>query len=117
MIRIHDLNFGYSRREPLFRNLHIAFEPGRVYGLLGMNGAGKSTLLKLVTGLLFAESGRVEVLGRRPENREPSFLSQVFMLPEELNLPGVSETEYLTMRASFYRRFDFALFERYITEF
>jgi ABC-2 type transport system ATP-binding protein len=116
MIRIDDLNFGYSRREPLFRHLDIAFEPGRVYGLLGMNGAGKSTLLKLMTGLLYCDSGRLQALGRAPERREPSFLSQVFMLPEELNLPGVIESEYLKMRAPFYRNFDYALFDRYVTD-
>ncbi|MCB9740977.1 MAG: ATP-binding cassette domain-containing protein [Deltaproteobacteria bacterium] len=36
---------------------------GRIVGLLGPNGAGKSTLLRIVTGLLRADQGTVEVDG------------------------------------------------------
>jgi ABC-2 type transport system ATP-binding protein len=38
---------------------------GEIYGLLGPNGAGKTTLIRLICGLLEAQSGTVDVLGRR----------------------------------------------------
>jgi ABC-2 type transport system ATP-binding protein len=38
---------------------------GTTVGLLGVNGAGKSTLLRLLLGLLHADAGTVEVLGRQ----------------------------------------------------
>ena len=37
---------------------------GRTLGLIGQNGAGKSTLLRIIMGLVRADAGRVEVLGR-----------------------------------------------------
>jgi ABC-2 type transport system ATP-binding protein len=37
---------------------------GVVYGFLGPNGAGKTTTMRILTGLIRADSGRVEVLGR-----------------------------------------------------
>jgi ABC-2 type transport system ATP-binding protein len=116
MIQVQRLDFGYGRNA-LFREMDLALKPGNIYGLLGVNGAGKSTLLKLMTGLLFARSGTLRSLGHDPARREPGLLSQVFVLPEELNLPSVSEREYLAVRAPFYPRFDHARFERYVTEF
>ena len=116
MISIDGLNFGYGEKA-LFRQLRMELAPGNIYGLLGLNGAGKSTLLKLMTGLLFPDAGTLRVLDHEPARREPDFLSQVFMLPEELNLPGITGEEYVSGLAPFYPRFDHARFERYRDEF
>jgi ABC-2 type transport system ATP-binding protein len=116
MIQAKQLDFGYGP-EALFRGLDLTLTPGNIYGLLGINGAGKSTLLKLMTGLLFSESGSLRALGYDPARRDPGFLAQVFVLPEELNVPGITDREYLGVRAPFYPRFDHARFERYATEF
>ena len=116
MIEVRELDFGYGR-EALFRGMDLTLTPGNIYGLLGINGAGKSTLLKLVTGLLFSEAGSLTAIGYDPARREPGFLAQVFVLPEELNVPSVSDREYVATRARFYPRFDHARFERYCQEF
>ena len=113
MVELERLRFGYGRGT-LFRDLDLALEPGAIYGLLGLNGAGKSTLLRLIAGLLFPTSGRVSVLGHEPARRKPAFLSKLFVLPEELNVPGITDRQYITARAPFYPDFDRPRFERHL---
>lgn len=106
MIEIEDLSFSYRRNKRVFSSLGLNLGVGHVYGLLGKNGAGKSTLLKLISGLLFPCAGRLEVMGFCPKFRQPSFLSDLFLIPEEIWLPGVKMREYVGMVAPFYPRFD-----------
>lgn len=45
-------------------DVSLIVEPGARHALIGPNGAGKSTTFKLVTGLLRADAGRVQLAGR-----------------------------------------------------
>lgn len=44
---------------------------GEVHALLGENGAGKSTFTKIVTGVLAADSGELEICGQRIHSFSP----------------------------------------------
>ena len=39
----------------------LELHPGEVHGVLGANGAGKSTLFNVLGGLVFPDSGGIEV--------------------------------------------------------
>ena len=116
MIEINNLSFGYYQ-DQLFQQMDLDLEPGNIYGLLGINGAGKSTLLKLMTGLLFPDSGKVTSLGYDPVRRDPGFLARVSVLPEELNLHNVTDRRYAYAMSPFYPNFSYEHFERYLREF
>lgn len=116
MIEVNQLSFAYGP-EALFTDMDLKLTPGSIYGLLGVNGAGKSTLLKLMTGLLFADRGTLNSLGYNPARRDPGFLARVFFLPEELNVPGITERQYENLIAPFYPHFSHEQFERYLQEF
>ena len=56
----------WSRRKPIFEALRdVSFEAyeGDILGIIGPNGAGKTTLCRVLSGLLRADSGQVEVEG------------------------------------------------------
>ena len=44
--------------------LDLSVPTGTVYGFLGPNGAGKTTTMRLLTGLMHADAGTIELLGR-----------------------------------------------------
>lgn len=117
MIEAKNLSFGYRRGNSVFSELDLNLKSGHIYGLLGKNGAGKSTLLKLITGLLFPTKGELHVLGERPSLRRPSFLSDLFFIPEEFHLPGMNMRTYAGLMAPFYPRFDREQLGEYMEEF
>lgn len=52
------------------RNLDLQLEENVIYGLLGRNGAGKTTLLNIIAGGIAADSGTIQVNGKRLGKRE-----------------------------------------------
>jgi len=117
MIEINDLNFGYSKRHMLFKNLSMQLHAGHIYGLLGKNGAGKSSLLKNLAGLVYADSGKIVVMGHDPAKRQPSLLRQICFIPEEFYLPSVKIDAYVKANAPFYPDFDQKYFDELLAEF
>ena len=45
----------------LFKNVHLTFDKGNCYGIIGANGTGKSTFLQILTGELEPNKGDVVV--------------------------------------------------------
>jgi ABC-2 type transport system ATP-binding protein len=116
MIQIQDLHFAYKKKK-IFTGLSLSLEAGHIYGLLGKNGTGKSTLLRNIAGLLFPDSGTVKVMDQIPGKRMPSFLQEIFMVPEEFYLPNVSIKKFVACNAPFYPKFDHNQFAAYLKEF
>ena len=48
------------------KGISFTIEPGELVGFLGPNGAGKSTTIKILTGVLYPSSGRVQIAGYVP---------------------------------------------------
>lgn len=117
MLEISGLSFGYRTAMPIFRNLGLGFTPGVIYGLLGKNGAGKTTLLKLLSGLLFPDSGKCLFDGRSVAERRPETLKDFYFLPEVSYLPPLSIARFAQIYSPFYPQFDPAWFEKCLEMF
>ncbi|WP_313568882.1 ABC transporter ATP-binding protein [Acetoanaerobium noterae] len=53
----------YEKREVL-KNISLNISQGEVVGLIGSNGCGKSTLLKLMSKIMYPDSGEVSLKGK-----------------------------------------------------
>jgi ABC-2 type transport system ATP-binding protein len=60
--------------------LDLDIPTGTVCGLLGPNGSGKTTTIRMIMGILFPDSGKVEVLGASPGR---GWRHDIGYLPEE----------------------------------
>jgi ABC-type multidrug transport system ATPase subunit len=62
--------------------LDLDVREGDLFGFLGPNGSGKTTTVRMLLGLVFATSGRTEVLGRPMPRAAREVLPQVGSLVE-----------------------------------
>lgn len=117
MVELQQVHFRYKKKKPLFENLSLTLQPGLIYGLLGKNGAGKSSLLKHISGLLYPNSGTCTVFGSDASARKPEMLQDIYLIPEEFNLPAIRLSTYVKMNAVFYSRFSYSQLNAYLAEF
>ncbi|WP_024994635.1 ABC transporter ATP-binding protein [Phocaeicola paurosaccharolyticus] len=114
MVEINNLSFVYPKTgfafyktgKEIFHDLSFSLEKGRVYGLLGKNGAGKSTLLHLISGLLTPKNGNILMNGTDVRRRLPLTLKDMFIVPEEFELPSISLINYIDINSAFYPKFN-----------
>jgi iron/zinc/copper transport system ATP-binding protein len=62
MLAITDLTVAYDDT-PVFADVAVTFNKGKITGIIGPNGAGKSTLIKAILGLVKSQSGAAEYDG------------------------------------------------------
>jgi ABC-2 type transport system ATP-binding protein len=77
-------------------DVSLTVQPGETYGLLGPNGAGKTTTISMISGLLEATSGSVEVLGERITPSATRGKSALGLVPQDIALyPDLSAADNL----------------------
>ena len=84
--------------------LDLQVQTGECFGLLGPNGAGKTTTIEICEGLLAADSGSVEVLGRHWESDARDLRELLGIQLQDTQLSEkLTVDETLTLFQSFYR--------------
>lgn len=71
MIAFEQVQFGYRRDAPIFKDFNWRVEKGEAWAVLGPSGCGKSTLLSLLAGLLRPDAGSIWVDGLRISRPRP----------------------------------------------
>lgn len=106
MLKVEHLAFAYKKgKSDVLKDFSLSFQPGHIYGLLGKNGAGKSTLLYLMSGLLTPKSGNVYWHDIPVRKRSHAILQDLFIVPEEFDLPAIPLLDYVELNAPFYPKF------------
>jgi ABC-2 type transport system ATP-binding protein len=75
-------------------NDHLTFNvyEGEIFGFLGANGAGKTTAIRILCGLSYPTSGKLEISGyniytqREQIKKNIGYMSQKFSLYDDLNI-------------------------------
>lgn len=95
MLVLSEVTKSYGKRKAV-DNLSLEILDGEVFGLLGPNGAGKTTTLKMISGLVFPDSGRIEIAGldalRRPDEAR---LRTAFVPDQPTLYPKLTGREFL----------------------
>lgn len=110
---------GLQKRYGTFQlDCSMELRPGCVTGLIGQNGAGKSTTFKAILGLIRAECGNIQVLGKDSAMLGAEEKQEIGVVLSDSGFSG-----YLTIRSiipildAMYERFDRAFFEEQVRKF
>lgn len=118
MIEIKNLAYHYAgSKHNVFDGFGLSLPDSRIYGLLGKNGMGKSTLLYLIAGLLRPSKGSIYTNGYEAQQRHPEMLREIYIVPEEYNLPNLTTAQYAKIHTEFYPRFDRDVLNRCLQDF
>jgi ABC-2 type transport system ATP-binding protein len=113
MERVHKV-FGATRA---LDGLDLCLDRGEILALLGPNGAGKTTAVSILTGLRRPDSGRVALLGGRPDDLATR--RRIGLTPQESGFPPALRVHEIVrlIRSHFPEPLtDTALFERFPLE-
>ena len=111
LLRLQDVSKAYGGVRAL-RAVSFDLRPGEIHALVGENGAGKSTLVRILTGAVEADSGTVEIEGRRVEHADPVAMRALGVAPiyqQPALLPDLTVAENVAMgleRGGPWRRID-----------
>jgi ABC-2 type transport system ATP-binding protein len=117
MIEVKNIDFAYKKSRLLFEDLNMEFKEGSIYGLLGKNGSGKTTLLKLLSGLRYPLKGEILINNEKSVGRSPSYLSKLFLIPEEFDFPAIKIGSFIKIYSPFFKGFVKSQFDYYLSEF
>ncbi|MGI6094112.1 MAG: ABC transporter ATP-binding protein [Lachnospiraceae bacterium] len=67
--------------------IDLTIPTGCIMGLVGENGAGKSTLIKCILGLVFQDSGSVQIYGKEAETLSPQWRNDLGVVMDECKYP------------------------------
>src|SRR5437016_4670668 len=81
-ILVRDLKKSYGSKAAV-NGVDLEVPRGSFFGFLGPNGAGKSTTIRILTGLIPADSGYIEILGMRLPEDELEIKRRIGLVPDE----------------------------------
>ena len=116
MITIKKLAFSYGDNVVL-KDISMELQEGRIYGLLGENGVGKTTLLTLLAGLKEVDGGTLDIDGYNPFDRKPSFLSNIYYLPDEVPAPRRKAIDFARDHGQYWTNFSIEKFSEIMNVF
>ncbi len=102
MLEIKNLTKKYGKFTAL-DNLNMEIKKGEIFGFVGPNGAGKTTTMRIVSGLLKADSGIVNVDGVDARTNPKGLKSKIGYMPDFFGVyDNLKALEYMEFYASIY---------------
>ncbi len=99
MIKISNVSKTYNKSNvKAVDNLSLEILDGEIFGFLGPNGAGKSTTIKMITGILSADEGTIEINGKEIKSHPIDAKMQIGFVPD-------NHESYETLKGIEYLRF------------
>ena len=104
----------YYGKNPGIKDVSLSVNKGEIFGFIGPNGAGKSTTIRTVLGLIFPDSGTVEIFNENAVSGGAELRERIGYVPSEMEFyRDISVGKFLRYSADFYKQSDFDMINKY----
>jgi ABC-type multidrug transport system ATPase subunit len=95
VIRMQGVSKAFGQHQ-VINELDLTVPEHSIFAFLGNNGEGKSTVIRMITGLLRADSGQIDVLGMNVRQQRHAILRQIGAIVDAPSLyPNLNAEEFL----------------------
>jgi ABC-2 type transport system ATP-binding protein len=102
-LQVNNLTKTYANGVEALKGISLNVEEGDFFAFLGPNGAGKSTLIGIISSLVNASSGEVNVFGTSVQQQRSKAMSYIGLVPQELNFNQFEKPlEIIVNQAGYY---------------
>ena len=102
-LQVNNLTKTYANGVEALKGISLNVEEGDFFAFLGPNGAGKSTLIGIITSLVNASSGEVNVFGTSVQQERSKAMSHIGLVPQEINFNQFEKPlEIIVNQAGYY---------------
>lgn len=111
---------GVGKTYPHFslENIDLELPAGSIMGFIGANGAGKSTTIRILMGLVYQDSGIVNVLGYPMPAKQAAAKLEIGFVSEDMRLYGAATVGWhMNFVQSIYPRWDQPYAEKLLQRF
>lgn len=119
-LEVQNLRKTYANGVEALKGVSLAVEEGDFFALLGPNGAGKSTMIGIISSLVNASGGDVEVFGASVLKERSRAMGYLGLVPQEINFNQFEKPlEIVVNQAGYYgipRKVALERAERYLKE-
>ena len=116
MLKIENLNKDLGSFK--LKNINLELPEGYIMGLIGPNGSGKTTLIKIIMGLSDYDSGNIKIFGESMKDSPEGIKNKIGFVYDNLNFyPHVTVKDFKNISNYFYKEFNKAKFDEYLTKF
>ena len=119
-LEVNNLTKTYANGVEALKGISLNVEVGDFFAFLGPNGAGKSTLIGIISSLVNASSGEVNIFGTSVQLQRSKAMSYIGLVPQELNFNQFERPlEIIVNQAGYYgisRKVALQRAEKYLTQ-
>lgn len=102
-LEVKSLTKTYANGVEALKGISLNVEEGDFFAFLGPNGAGKSTLIGIISSLVNASSGEVNIFGTSVQKQRSKAMSYIGLVPQELNFNQFEKPlEIIVNQAGYY---------------
>ena len=102
-LEVQNLKKTYANGVEALKGISLTVEEGDFFAFLGPNGAGKSTLIGIISSLVNASAGNVNVFGTSVQKQRSLAMSHIGLVPQELNFNQFEKPiEIIVNQAGYY---------------